>query len=389
MRLKNNAHLAYCTNIHPGNDWEETFQSLKNDVLAVRESVCPRDPYAIGLRLSASAASELSNRQTLLEFRRWLEARNCYVFTINGFPYGNFHGERVKDQVYRPDWTSTDRLHYTNLLFDILAELLPKNGSGSVSTLPGSFKRFIESDNQKRAIHDNLYQCFKHIERLSEQYDLDLHLGLEPEPLGLFENTPETIAFFEEFTNDHADAARIRHRIGVNYDTCHLAIEYESAEESLSALAEQGIRISKIHLSSALKAREPDEALLSRLDAFCEDTYLHQVIARNGDGELGRFEDLDLALAARRSGNDDSNEWRIHFHIPIHAKPEAPLAGTEDHLLSTLNVIQKQPALCQHFEMETYTWAVLPDSLRNTSVVDQLVKEYQWLLPELERRDIL
>ena len=79
----------------------------------------------------------------MLEFQRWLGQNDCYVFTINGFPYGQFHGTRVKEQVYAPDWTSPERLVYTNLLFDLLAELLPDGVEGSVSTLPGSFKEFI------------------------------------------------------------------------------------------------------------------------------------------------------------------------------------------------------------------------------------------------------
>ena len=73
---------------------------------------------------------------------KWLEEKNCYVFTINGFPYGNFHGERVKEQVYRPDWSNPDRLEYTVLLFEILEKLLQPGEEGSVSTLPGSFKEF-------------------------------------------------------------------------------------------------------------------------------------------------------------------------------------------------------------------------------------------------------
>lgn len=388
MRLSNNAHLAYCTNIHPGKDWDETFQSLNTSVLAVREQVCPNGEYAIGLRLSATAAQELSDPKTLGGFRRWLETNGCYVFTINGFPYGNFHGERVKDQVYRPDWTSPDRLQYTNLLFDLLAQLLPAGMAGSVSTVPGSFKRFITKAEQVTEIHENLYRCFQHIEELSNKRGIDLHLGLEPEPLGLFETTHETISFFEAFTDGRSDAAQIRRRVGVNYDTCHLAVEYESAREALQSLDKSGIRISKIHLSSALKVEAPDAAALASLDQFCEDTYLHQVIGKDSLGRLTRYEDLDEGLAARRSGNDQSEEWRIHFHIPLHASPQAPLHSTEDHLLETLDVIQAKPDLCHHFEMETYTWAVLPEDLHKQSVVEQLVAEYRWLLPQLEARGL-
>lgn len=386
MRLANNAHLAYCTNIHPGNDWAQTKESLEQHVLAVRQKVCPDDHYAIGLRLSAKAAQELSEPSTLSAFKKWLEKSNCYVFTINGFPYGNFHGERVKEQVYLPDWTSKDRLEYTNLLFRILVDLLPLGVSGSVSTVPGSFKRFIKSEEQRAAINDNLYRCFQHIESLCEQRGADLHLGLEPEPLGLFETSEETIDFFDRLVFDRSNSEDVLRRIGVNYDTCHLAVEYETAPEALARLDNAGIRISKIHLSSALKLKKHSPAALALLESYCEDTYLHQVIAREADKHLTRYEDLPEALAARRSGEDDSTEWRIHFHIPLHASPQAPLQPTTDHILDTLDLVQKKPGLCQNFEMETYTWAVLPEKLRHANVVDQLAKEYAWLLPELDKR---
>ena len=142
MRLNHGLHLAYCTNVHRGETWRETFDSLKTHTLAVRERVCPRGPFAIGLRLSCQAAKELYDPKSILEFQRWLETNSCYVFTINGFPYGRFHGTRVKEQVYAPDWTSPERLAYTNLLFELLAKLLPAGIEGSVSTVPGSFKEW-------------------------------------------------------------------------------------------------------------------------------------------------------------------------------------------------------------------------------------------------------
>src|SRR5437868_14653482 len=158
MKLNHGLHLAYCTNIHRGETWPETFESLKTHTLAVRERVCPGKPYAIGLRLSNRAAHDLSDRARLLAFQRWLAENQCYVFTINGFPFGRFHGTRVKEQVYLPDWTTRERLEFTNRLFDLLAQLLPEEVEGSVSTVPCSFKEFIKSKDQINAIHANLWQ---------------------------------------------------------------------------------------------------------------------------------------------------------------------------------------------------------------------------------------
>jgi hypothetical protein len=112
MELNEGIHLAYCTNIHRGEGWHETFKTLEDYTLRVRAEVCPDKPYAIGLRLGHLAALELNDSTTdnLKNFQDWLVKNNCYVFTINGFPYGQFHGARVKEQVYRPDWTDQRRV---------------------------------------------------------------------------------------------------------------------------------------------------------------------------------------------------------------------------------------------------------------------------------------
>src|SRR5262249_18211596 len=163
MKLNAGLHLAYCTNVHRGETWAEAFDSLKNYTLKVRDRVASRRPYAIGLRLSDRAAHELADRMTLLEFQRWLTQNQCYVFTINGFPFGRFHGGKIKEQVYAPDWTSPLRLAYTNLLFDLLSQLAPAGVEASVSTVPGSFKGFPLDAEQLKAIRNNLWHCVEHI----------------------------------------------------------------------------------------------------------------------------------------------------------------------------------------------------------------------------------
>src|SRR5215470_5761944 len=203
MKLNHGLHLAYCTNIHRGETWPETFDSLKKYTLAVRERVAANKPYAIGLRLSQCAAQELSERSTLLEFQRWLEETDCYIFTINGFPYGQFHGARVKEKVYLPDWTSPARVAYTNLLFDLLTQLVPAGVEGSVSTVPCGFKELVTTNEQWKAIRRNLWESVEHIALLSEQSGHKLHLGLEPEPLCLLETSAEAIRFFDEMREEH------------------------------------------------------------------------------------------------------------------------------------------------------------------------------------------
>lgn len=390
MKLDHGLHLAYCTNIHRGENWQETFASLQQYTLAVRNRVCPKEPYAIGLRLSDRAAMELSDAKTLGEFRKWLDANNCYVFTINGFPFGRFHGGPVKEKVYSPDWTSPERLSYTNRLFDLLAQLVPPGIEGSVSTVPGSFKEFIKTPEQLGAIHQNIFSCAEHIARVSESSGRKLHLGLEPEPLCLFETSGETVEFFDRLRAKYHNDPRLFEFVGVNYDTCHLAVEFEEAADAIRNFQEHQVRISKLHLSSALKVK-PSPKVLDTLKSFSDDTYLHQVVSRDDSKNFTRFRDLPDALATSNIGLQSSNlpaEWRIHFHIPLHCPKTDLFDNTSDHLLGALDILSQNPKLCSHLEMETYTWEVMPEEMKNLSVVDQLVAEYEWTLKRLAERNL-
>lgn len=389
MKLSHGRHLAYCTNVHRGENWTETFAALERHVLPVRQRVAAGRPYAIGLRLGQRAAAELAVPAVLAAFQRWLEQHDCYIFTINGFPYGSFHGTRVKEQVYAPDWATPERLAYTRQLFELLVQLTPAGGSGSVSTVPGSFKGFIAADPGRRAaIFRNLTACGRAIAAVAEKSGRDLHLGLEPEPCCLFETSEETVAFFAEWRAGEPAVEReglLRH-IGVNYDCCHLAVEFESPTVALNRITGAGLRLSKLHLSSALRVK-PDDAGRRALAAFVEPVYLHQVVVGRAQGSdvRQRFVDLPEALASGPSARDE--EWRIHFHVPLHAAPGAPFGDTRDHLTGALDWLQAHPDACPHLEMETYTWEVLPPALR-LPIEDQLVQEYAWTLGQLAQRGL-
>ena len=389
MRLAHHRHLAYCTNIHRGESWLETFAALREHTLAVKERVCPPgEAYGIGLRLSELAARELaSNAGARDSFRRWLDRHGCYVFTINGFPYGRFHGTRIKERVYAPDWTTVARLEYTCRLFDLLAEWLPEHVGGSVSTVPGSFKGFsvpeaAGREAQVAAMCDNLRRCGEHAARLSDRTGHAFALALEPEPLCWLENTEETLEFFGRL------GANLP--IGVCFDTCHFAVEFEEARTALEAMAAAGIAIAKLHLSSALRVR-PTPEVRARLEAFRDQVYLHQTVARcRATGKLTRWLDLDAALAETEADGVDvsDDEWRIHFHVPLHAAPALPLATTAPDSLGALDWLASNPGLCQHVEMETYTWEVLPSEWQTAQVEEQLAREYHWTFDRLRERGL-
>lgn len=353
---------------------------LGTHVLAVRErlrangSLGAVEPFAIGLRLSALAARELLEGDQLAKFKKWLEETNTYVFTINGFPYGSFHGTRVKERVFKPDWTEPARLDYTKDLFRILAAVARPGTGASVSTLPGSHKTFHADE---APIRRNLIELAGWLEQFALETGHDFHLGLEPEPLGHFENTVETLDFFERLHAEAPDAGILRRRIGVNFDTCHFALEYDDVRASLDLMVSSGIRISKIHLSSALAFDPRDPTAVTAIRFFEEPTYFHQVLVLGGEAEITRFVDLpDFLSAGEITG---AVEARVHFHIPLDSEPSPPLRSTRRDVEAVLAWRRDNPDTCQHYEIETYTWGVLPDGLQRP-VEEQLAGEYGWVL---------
>ncbi len=390
-------HLTYCLNIHRGETWTENFAAIRDLATAVRNFVAPDLNFGLGLRLSATAAAELSNPHRLGDFKAFLAEMGLYVFTINGFPFGRFHDGPVKEKVYAPDWRTDERRSYTLQLADILAELLPADVSGSISTVPVSFKNWITSAEDRELAVLRLIDAVAFIERISQRKRRDIHLGLEPEPACFIETTAECIEFmkFVWHTGAPALAARLgtttahaedvlRRRLGVCFDTCHVALQFEDLAEAWDKYAAAGIRISKVQISAALACEAAPEHLAA-LSAFVEETYLHQTIARRGDGSLQRWTDLPAALEELpRSG--DVAEVRCHFHVPLFWDGGDALGSTRDQISSAF-VKRLRAGGCEHLEIETYTFDVLPAPLRAHGAVESIAREYAWTLDRLGRRD--
>ncbi|MEX0995039.1 MAG: metabolite traffic protein EboE [Balneolaceae bacterium] len=271
-------HLTYCTNVHPGESWQEVWIQLKENLPELKRRLSPGKPFGIGLRLSADAAVELLESDKLNRFKEWLTQEGLYVFTLNGFPYGSFHRQRVKDRVYMPDWRTDERVEYTSNLIAILAELLPENLDGGISTSPLSYKYWLDEQAEKQEVFRISSKNFAHLalEMANIQNDrgCELHLDIEPEPDCLIENSRETIDYFlnwllpvgseyllEEFGIPEEKAIDILlNHIRLCYDTCHFAVEYEDPVQAIENLSEAGIRIGKTQISAALKVA------LGRLD---------------------------------------------------------------------------------------------------------------------------
>ena len=196
---RSGCHLTYCTNIHPGESWTEVRSNLEHHLPSIKKLASPNGSFGVGLRLSAIAAFELQEKEALAEFKTFLHANDLYVFTINGFAYGPFNGVPVKQEVYLPDWREEKRLEYTNVLAEILSQLLISQPMeyGSISTVPGGFKSHIKSASDIEQMTNLLIRHTAYLVELERQTGVHLSLALEPEPCCFIETIEETIAFFE------------------------------------------------------------------------------------------------------------------------------------------------------------------------------------------------
>lgn len=391
------AHLTYCSNIHPGESWDEIFANLRRYVPGVKARVAANTEFGVGLRLSADAAATLSDASRLDELREFLRHNGLYVFTINGFPYGRFHQTRVKEDVYRPDWREDARVDYTDTLADILAALLPVDTAvnGTVSTVPGAFKQEMRSTEDVDRIATRMIRHAAHLVRLHAATGRMISLAIEPEPECFLETIDDAVTFFERHlysdnaavelqrltglnASDAADA--LRDHLGLCLDLCHAAVEFEDIASCVERLAAAGIRVGKAQLSAGLRIDPMTARAAEELRTFDDGVYLHQVVARSGD-RLTRYVDLDVALA-NPPPNGAACEWRVHFHVPLFLADLESFSTTQSFLADAL-ALHKTRSLSTHLEVETYTWDVLPEQYRRDDIITAISRELEWVKRQL------
>lgn len=350
MVVGDDLHLTYCTNIHPAVGWAAVLESLHAHAPALKARLSPDAPFGIGLRLSGAESSELLVGTHLDDFRAWLAAEGLYVFTVNGFPHGTFHGQPVKADVHAPDWRSEERVAYTLRLAEILGALLPDGVDGTISTNPLSYRAWVDDAG--------IAACTRNVRRVSDELrGTRITLAIEPEADGVLATVDDAIRWWPDGLD----------QVTVCFDACHSAVAYEDPEQALDALDAAGIRVGKAQLSAALTV--PATAH-EELRAFADPIYLHQVTER---GSLRTWPDLPEALSANGGGE----EWRVHFHVPIFVERYGALESTQDHLRRCIERVDTS-----HLEIETYTWDVLPAGLKASSV-ESIAREYEWVLDVL------
>ena len=386
--------FGYCTNVHANASLEKTRENLARHALAVKRRISPNQPMGIGLWLSAHAAEELVQSGQVESFAAWLREIGLVPFTMNGFPYGDFHEEVVKHKVYLPTWWEPARLTYTLQLAEILDKLLPAGVEGSISTLPISWPKLSAAPRQDGSGKDSalplddvllkgsatqLRRVANELAALEARSGRLIYLCIEPEPGCVLDTADDLVTFFKDYLLPGSDERLIRRHVRICHDICHSAVMFEDQEDAVRKYAAAGIEIGKVQVSSAIgvdfdaaPASERQSALALLRTKFVEPRYLHQTCVREA-GQTTLYEDLPLAVAQAKP----SGQWRTHFHVPIYWEGSGPFQTFRDQIQPCIQAVLTH-SNCRHFEVETYAWGVLPSELQHAELAEGIAQEMEW-----------
>jgi hypothetical protein len=388
--------LTYSTLVHPADDWDELWASLRAYLPPIKQRVCPDAPFAVSLRFSAATVARLlDDAAALAELRSFLAGEGLYAITANAFPYGPFKNRLVMETVFEPDWRERRRVEYTKGVATILSSLAGEAVSPTIQTAPLGFKPHVTPGVVER-FTDGVLAVVAHLVEIARATGTTVRLGLEPEPFCLLETTEEAIRYFHDqlFTDaaaarlatlaniDAGDAANaLRGHLGVVFDICHQAVEFEDIAASLDALVAAGVPIVKLQVAAAMRVREVTEAIVEQLGQFTDTVYLSQTMERRGDAPIRRFLNLRDALTCWEPGGA-TTEWRTHFHVPVFLDELGDLGTTRFAIAEALAKHRATP-LSDQVEIETYTWDVLPAQFKSGDIVEYVERELSWVVAEL------
>jgi sugar phosphate isomerase/epimerase len=398
MHLGNGlGHLTYSTLVHPGDTWDQMWTSLRTFVPKVKQQLSPDDPFGVCLRLSARSADTLvRDPAAVATLQHFLADHGMYLYTANAFPYGSFKGTIVKEEVYEPDWRSNERTVYTKNVADVLAAVAVDGVAPSIQSPPLGFKPRVTGPDVVASFTDHVLEVTAHLVDIERRTGKTVTLALEPEPYCFLETTQEVVAYFRDHLYTGPAAVRLaaltglpvseshaalRRHVGIVFDICHQAIEYEDVTTSLQRLVDAGIPIFKLQQAAAIHVPQVTEEAVHALTKYAQTIYLTQTIEKR-DGQLTRYLNLEEAFADWNRNPGPGREWRVHIHVPVFLDDLGPFRTTRFAIEDALAFHRRTP-LSSHLEVETYTWDVLPDSLKTGDIVEYVCRELEWVKGQL------
>jgi hypothetical protein len=281
---------------------------------------------------------------------------------------------------------------------DILADVAAPHVNPSIQSPPLGFKPRVTGPDVVAAYTRQVIRVVAHLVLLEKRTGRTVTLALEPEPYCFLETTEEAIDYFTNhlyaaeavrmlvtqtgLSKKQAEEALRRH-LGMVYDICHQAVEFEDIGKSLQALADAGIPVFKLQEAAALQVPRVTQATVDAMRPFAETVYLTQTVEKR-DGKLTRYLNLEDAFAAWDADpNGSAREWRTHVHVPVFLDSIGEHFKTTRFAIAEALKFHKKNKLSPQLEIETYTWDVLPASMKTGDIVDYVQREIDWVRGQL------
>ncbi len=410
--MKPDMQIGYCGNVHPAVTIDQVLDNVQRHASAVRNLCCPDETLPFGIWVSKTALDQLQSKDNILRLCDAMQQHHVNAFTINGFPFGDFHQTVVKHSVYQPDWSTDQRLDYTLKLASLHDALLPSGKPSTISTLPLGWPqkhgkptpyhekrlRLHEKADATflKACAEQLRLCAVYLSNLEFKTGRHCMICIEPEPGCVLDTAADVCEFFNEYLFAASDAITIQSHIGVCHDVCHSAVMFEDQADAINTYADSGIAIGKVQVSSAVEVDFENFDDLQKVESFqtlsefSEPKYLHQTCVSLED-EVFFYQDLAQAINAH---SNPEGVWRVHFHVPIFASSLGNVGTTQVAINECIQALDRRAATedslkfayPQHFEVETYAWNVLPVAHRGRALTTDIAAEISWFKSLVQSR---
>ena len=318
MRLRHpdgtTVHLGYCTNVHPAEDLDGILAQLDTYAVPVRGDARRRRarPRAVAGRPGRRRAGRRP-AAARARLRAELDARgpgggHPQRLPVPGLPGAGGQARRLPARLDRP----ATGCAYTLDLARVLADLLPDDAArGSISTLPLAWREPWDAGRAGAPRQRRSTSWPPGWPRWPRSTGRPVRVGFEPEPGCVVETTAQAVAALSDVDTD---------RLGICLDLAHLACAWEEPADGAGRLARgraaggqgAGLRRAGGRPTRPRAADRAARATSSR--ASCT-----RPGSRGGRGH-------------RRPGRGAGRRrcrgapWRVHFHVPLHAAPDAAAA---------------------------------------------------------------
>jgi len=227
---------------------------LNQHVPGVKHLVRRHDSFGIGLQLSSQTISELSDPLASSQLRQFLSQNQCYLFTLDGFNKDLF------------DWKDEKLLAYHNSLATLLSKLLPPRITGSVSTVPGTPRQFVNTETDMQKIAQQWVSHAEHLIRLERETGKQIVLAIKSDTASFLQSAQQSADFLNQHVFSTRSCASLATQLDVNIEDAedllrtHITLcldatetpkEILSFQAYIKAIESQGISVGKKQLTVA------------------------------------------------------------------------------------------------------------------------------------------